>query len=91
MIFVYMDGSAEGLLFLFSRSLGPKFFGDNTCFLFNLRPRMYVYESTPFNDHYLYMNTKQKTMPNGLGMGGQLEYFGLWLDAEYGKARLVES
>jgi hypothetical protein len=33
------------------------------------------------------MNTKQKTMPNGLGMGGQLEYFGMWIDAEYGKAR----
>lgn len=30
-------------------------------------------------------------MPNGLGMGGQLEYFGLWIDAEYGKARCAPS
>jgi hypothetical protein len=75
------------LIDFLNRSLGPRFFGDNTCFLFNLRPRMYVYESSPFNDHFLYMNTKQKTMPNGLGMGGQLEYFGMWIDAEYGKAR----
>ena len=30
-------------------------------------------------------------MPNGLGLGGQLEYFGLWIDAEYGKARCAPS
>ena len=26
-------------------------------------------------------------MPNGLGMGGQLEYFGLWIDSEFGLVR----
>ncbi len=25
---------------------------------------------------------KQKTMPNGLGQGGQLEYFGYWIDRD---------
>ena len=30
-------------------------------------------------------------MPNGLGMGGQLEYFGLWLDAEYGNGKCAPS
>lgn len=24
-------------------------------------------------------------MPNGFGMGGQLKYFGLWLDSDFGK------
>ena len=34
------------------------------------------------------MNVKAKTMPNGIGLGGQLDFFGLWIDAEYGKGML---
>ena len=30
-------------------------------------------------------------MPNGLGMGGQLEYFGFWLDSEFGLVRSAPS
>ena len=30
-------------------------------------------------------------MPNGLGMGGQLEYFGFWIDAEFGIVRTSPS
>lgn len=64
--------------------LGPKFCGKPECFLFHLSPKMNIYETTPFNTNYQYFNLKQKTLPNGLGMGGQLEYFGLWLDSEFG-------
>ncbi|XP_019720860.1 TLD domain-containing protein 1-like [Hippocampus comes] len=32
----------------------------------------------------MYLNQKQQTMPNGLGMGGQHSYFGLWLDSDFG-------
>ena len=46
---------------------------------------MGVFDTTPFNSNYQYFNLKQKTMPNGLGMGGQLEYFGLWIDSEFGQ------
>ncbi len=70
-----------------SWKVGPKFYGTNQNFLFNLRPRAYVYEATAFNENFQYMNIKAKTLPNGIGMGGQLEYCGLWIDAEYGKAR----
>ena len=45
---------------------------------------MNIYDSTPFNSNFQYFNLKQKTMPNGLGMGGQLEYFGFWIDNEFG-------
>lgn len=48
---------------------------------------MGVFDTTPFNSNYQYFNLKQKTMPNGLGMGGQLEYFGLWIDSEFGQVR----
>ena len=68
-----------------SWKVGPKFYGSNQNFLFNLSPRAYIYEATSYNDHYQYMNLKAKTLPNGIGLGGQLDYFGLWIDAEYGK------
>ena len=74
-----------------SWKVGPKFYGSNQNFLFNLKPRAYVYEATSFNENYQYMNLKAKTMPNGIGMGGQLDYFGLWIDSEYGKARCAPS
>ena len=64
--------------------MGPKFCGKPETFLFHLNPKMNIYDSTPFNTNYQYFNLKQKTMPNGLGMGGQLEYFGFWIDHEFG-------
>ncbi|XP_060693589.1 MTOR-associated protein MEAK7 [Hemiscyllium ocellatum] len=63
----------------------PQFQGDNKCFLFTLSPRLGIYTCTGYNDHYMYLNHGQQTMPNGLGMGGQLYYFGLWIDSNYGE------
>jgi len=67
-----------------SWKMGPKFVGKPESFLFHLNPKMNIYDSTPFNSNYQYFNLKQKTMPNGLGMGGQLDYFGFWIDSEFG-------
>ncbi|MBZ3877536.1 TLD domain-containing protein 1 [Sciurus carolinensis] len=59
--------------------------GDDRCFLFSISPSMAVYEHTGYNDHFMYLNCGQQTIPNGLGMGGQHHYFGLWVDADFGK------
>lgn len=48
--------------------LSPKFVGDDSAFLFTLKPKMRSYPATSFNDHYQYLNMHQKTMPSGLGM-----------------------
>jgi len=74
-----------------SWKLGPKFFGADDCFLFSLSPKLFAYEAARFNANYQYMNLKQKTMPNGIGMGGQLEFFGMWLDSEFGQGRCAPS
>uniref|UniRef100_A0A803TL61 MTOR-associated protein MEAK7 n=1 Tax=Anolis carolinensis TaxID=28377 RepID=A0A803TL61_ANOCA len=63
----------------------PQFQGNNECFLFSVSPTLGVFTYTGYNDHYMYLNHGQQTMPNGLGMGGQHEYFGLWVDSNYGK------
>ncbi|XP_065167245.1 MTOR-associated protein MEAK7 [Atheta coriaria] len=72
-------------------ALGPNFFGDTSSFLFTLAPKMRVFESTGYNQHFQYLNLYQQTMPNGLAMGGQHGYCGLWLDEEYGKGHTSES
>ncbi|XP_054856213.1 MTOR-associated protein MEAK7 [Eublepharis macularius] len=63
----------------------PQFQGDSRCFLFSVSPSLAVFTCTGYNDHFMYLNHGQQTMPNGLGMGGQHDYFGLWIDSDYGK------
>ncbi|XP_056381456.1 MTOR-associated protein MEAK7 [Hyla sarda] len=63
----------------------PQFQGDNRCFLFTVSPHLEIFTHTGYNDHYMYLNHSQQTMPNGLGLGGQHDYFGLWIDSNFGK------
>ncbi|KAJ1725864.1 TLD domain-containing protein 1, partial [Coemansia biformis] len=42
-----------------------------------------VYRASGLNDHYQYFNYATKSLPNGLGVGGQLGHFGLWLDSNF--------
>nr|XP_056718839.1 MTOR-associated protein MEAK7 [Euleptes europaea] len=63
----------------------PQFQGDSRCFLFSVSPSLAAFTCTGYNDHFMYLNLRQQTMPNGLGMGGQHDYFGLWIDSNYGK------
>ncbi|KAI8914861.1 TLD-domain-containing protein, partial [Powellomyces hirtus] len=62
---------------------GPNFFGNSSSFLYSLRPRMGIYQSTGYNSNYQYMNHGAATYPNGLGFGGQLDYFGLWISSSF--------
>ncbi|KAK1785044.1 hypothetical protein P4O66_018471, partial [Electrophorus voltai] len=68
-----------------SWEIKPPFQGDSRCFLFSVYPYMQVFTCTGYNQHYMYLNQGQQTMPNGLGMGGQHGYFGLWLDCDFGR------
>ncbi|XP_078462926.1 MTOR-associated protein MEAK7 [Lampetra planeri] len=80
-----VDGHLFGGFASASWEVKPQFQGSSHCFLFSLRPSVGVYSCTGYNDHYMYLNHGQQTMPNGLGMGGQHDYFGLWLDSDYGR------
>ncbi|XP_024591582.1 TLD domain-containing protein 1 [Neophocaena asiaeorientalis asiaeorientalis] len=79
------DGHVFGGFASCSWEVKPQFQGDDRCFLFSISPSMAVYTSTGYNDHYMYLNQGQQTIPNGLGMGGQHNYFGLWIDVDFGK------
>lgn len=79
------DGHVFGGFASCSWEIKPQFQGDDKCFLFSIFPSMAVYTSTGYNNHYMYLNQGQQTIPNGLGMGGQHSYFGLWVDVDFGK------
>uniref|UniRef100_A0A8D0GT17 MTOR-associated protein MEAK7 n=1 Tax=Sphenodon punctatus TaxID=8508 RepID=A0A8D0GT17_SPHPU len=79
-----LDGYIFGGFSSHSWEVKPQFQGDNRCFLFSSSPSLAVYTDSGYNDHYMYLNHGQQTMPNGLGMGGQHDYFGLWIDSNYG-------
>lgn len=79
------DGHVFGGFASCSWEVKPQFQGDSKCFLFSICPAMAVYTCTGYNDHYMYLNHGQQTIPNGLGMGGQHNYFGLWVDVDFGK------
>ncbi|OZJ03063.1 hypothetical protein BZG36_03782 [Bifiguratus adelaidae] len=61
----------------------PKFYGSGSEFLFSLDP-LKVYGSQGINVNYMYFNYGRKSLANGLGMGGQVDYFGLYLSPDYG-------
>jgi len=85
------DGGIFGGFASTSWVVNPHFTGTDKNFLFSLSPKMAIYPTTGFNNHYQYLNVQQQTFPNGLGMGGQLNYFGFWIDAEYGKGKCSPS
>lgn len=82
-----MDNHVFGAFASHSWVVGPNFYGDDSCFLFKLEPDIVSFGSSGYNKHYQYLNLRQQTMPNGMLMGGQLHYPGLWLDCEYGLGR----
>ncbi|KAJ3184179.1 hypothetical protein HDU87_005025 [Geranomyces variabilis] len=61
----------------------PHFAGDSRDFIFSLRPRLAVYRATGTNANYHYLSCGASTFTNGLGFGGQLDYFGLFLSASF--------
>lgn len=43
---------------------------------------MEIYQTTGLNENYQYLNTGTQSLINGIGFGGQMEYFGLFLNTD---------
>ncbi|KAI8362303.1 TLD-domain-containing protein [Mortierella sp. GBAus27b] len=61
----------------------PKFYGTDRGFLFTIRPNFRIYRPSGVNDNFQYLGFNTKTLPNGIGFGGQFNYFGLWLGSDF--------
>ncbi|BES92545.1 TLDc [Nesidiocoris tenuis] len=71
--------------------LSPSFYGNDSSFLFALRPQLSLMTPTGFNSNFQYINSGAATLPNGMGFGGKLEYFGLFLSSDFGKGKVSNS
>mmetsp|Transcript_38630 Transcript_38630/g.32628 ORF Transcript_38630/g.32628 Transcript_38630/m.32628 type:complete len:320 (-) Transcript_38630:42-1001(-) len=66
-----------------------KFYGDAHTFLFTAAPKTEVYPVSGHNQNYMWLSTGLTSCSNGCGMGGQKDYWGLFLDSalEHGVCR----
>lgn len=61
------------------------FYGDMKCFLFQLYPKASTYRPTGANNNLQWcaVNFTSEGIPNGLGFGGRVNHFGLFLSASF--------
>ncbi|CAO3666014.1 unnamed protein product [Umbelopsis vinacea] len=63
--------------------ISTRWTGNQNNYLFRLN-QMGVWDAANgTNDHYQYLCWGKKSLPNGFGMGGQFDYCGLWLNADF--------
>lgn len=69
------------------------FYGDMKSFLFSLSPRAALYRPTGANSNMQWcaMNFMSTSVPNGLGFGGQVNHFGLFLSESFELGHSFES
>ncbi|KAI8373826.1 TLD-domain-containing protein [Blakeslea trispora] len=58
-------------------------YGNSSNYLFRLAPDYGAWRAGSNNSHYQYLCWGKKSLPNGLGMGGQFDYAGLWLESDF--------
>ncbi|KAJ1785297.1 hypothetical protein LPJ59_006173, partial [Coemansia sp. RSA 2399] len=80
-------GSLFGAYIDTELSRKPSWHGSSDNMLFAIGPnepaQLAVFRATGFNDHFQYFNYATKTLPNGIGVGGQMGHFGLWIDSNF--------
>lgn len=60
-----------------------EWYGNSSNVLFRLKDRYGGWLGTTANDHYQYLCWGKKTLPNGLGLGGQFDYAGIWIETDF--------
>ncbi|XP_054803130.1 uncharacterized protein LOC129306517 isoform X2 [Prosopis cineraria] len=62
-----------------------EFYGDMKCCLFQLTPKASIYRPTGANNNLQWcaVNFTSEDIPNGIGFGGRVNHFGLFLSANF--------
>eukprot|EP00933_Yihiella_yeosuensis_P019492 TRINITY_DN1578_c0_g1_i1.p1 TRINITY_DN1578_c0_g1~~TRINITY_DN1578_c0_g1_i1.p1 ORF type:complete len:492 (-),score=110.09 TRINITY_DN1578_c0_g1_i1:187-1662(-) len=68
-----------------------KFAGGMECLLFGLLPTFTLCRSSSRSGNYVYLNSRNKHAPRGLGFGGQVDFCRLWLDVDFEDCFVLES
>ncbi|CDJ68133.1 TLD protein, related [Eimeria necatrix] len=70
---------------------GHNFFGDDNTCLFSLEPQLNVLRTSGLGRNFVYLNTKNKFHPIGLGFGGQVGAFRFWIGDEMKDCYITKS
>ncbi|KAF7804257.1 TLD domain-containing protein 1 [Senna tora] len=62
-----------------------EFYGDMKCYLFQLNPKASIFRPTGANSNlqWFAVNFTSEDIPNGIGFGGQVNHFGLFVSANF--------
>ncbi|KAA0043840.1 hypothetical protein IC582_009245 [Cucumis melo] len=68
------------------------FYGDLKSFLFQLYPKAAIFKPTGANNHIQWcaVNFSSDSIPNGIGFGGQVNHFGLFVSASFDQGETFE-
>ncbi|KAJ8449229.1 hypothetical protein Cgig2_021693 [Carnegiea gigantea] len=68
------------------------FYGDMKCFLFQLHPKASIYRPTGANNNLQWCayNYSSDSIPNGIGFGGRVNHFGVFLSASFDSGQTFE-
>ncbi|XAR64752.1 hypothetical protein NMG60_11008565 [Bertholletia excelsa] len=68
------------------------FYGDMKSFLFQLYPRASIFKPTGANNNIQWcaVNFSSESIPNGIGFGGRVNHFGLFLSANFDRGHTFE-
>lgn len=68
------------------------FYGDLKSFLFQLYPKASIFRPTGANHNMQWCaaNFSSESIPNGIGFGGQVNHFGLFISANFDKGQTFE-
>lgn len=68
------------------------FYGDLKSFLFQLYPKAAIYKPTGANNNIQWcaVNFSSDSIPNGLGFGGRVNHFGLFVSASFDQGQTFE-
>uniref|UniRef100_A0A7C9D8B4 TLDc domain-containing protein n=2 Tax=Opuntia streptacantha TaxID=393608 RepID=A0A7C9D8B4_OPUST len=68
------------------------FYGDMKCFLFQLHPKASMYRRTGANNNLQWCaySYSSDSIPNGIGFGGRINHFGLFVSASFDSGQTFE-
>lgn len=65
--------------------------GSSECLLFTLWPTLQAFRSTGRSKNYVYMNSRNKSAPRGLGFGGQVGCCRLWISSDLEDIQVLQT
>jgi hypothetical protein len=86
-----LDGAVFGAISKSWNDGGGAFTGGLDCYLFALAPSLIVCKPSGSHSNFMYINYKNRQQARGIGFGGKVDWFRLWLDDDLGAGYVLQN